>query len=110
MKKAELEKVVAELAFENGALRNELTALRKDFDRFVELDDKWSRKIGEGLTATMKGVMELHETVNTVTAMIVYVMKADGKTLEEAMAMVAEAEAAARTAEEMVKENCDVQH
>ena len=110
MKKAELEKVVAELAFENGALRNELRDLRKDFDRFVEVDDKWSRKIGEGLTATMKGQMELHESVNTVSALIVSVMKADGRTLEEAMAMLAEAEGAARTAEEMLKESCDVKH
>ena len=107
---AELEKVVAELAFENGQMRGELTELQDKYSAFIDLDREWSKKVAQGLKLLVENVSELKDSATVNTAMTVKVMQRMGITMADAIKMVDEAQEAALEAEKMAEGESNVQH
>lgn len=104
---AELEKVVAELAVENGNLRTQLNGLAADFAGFIEMDKKWSEKISEAVTALIDRSNDLKEGQGLNQALLVNVMRRMDISIEEALGMVEDAKAALDAADKELTEMTD---
>jgi hypothetical protein len=91
MKKKELEQVVAELAVRLGQAETREAKLREEFDQFIELDRKWSKKVADGLTAALNMTKELSEELPLIKAVSVGVGKSLGMTEDDFTTVLAEA-------------------